>query len=170
MAGRSRRFVRGPRKATDWSASAPSTGFISVAASTAQLLQTFVPIAGGETVVRVRGILSIKSDQIASAENQIGAYGIGVVSAQAEALGITAIPHPSTDSSWGGWLFHQYFANALELATAVGFVTNKCVVTTIDSKAMRKVGDEERLVFVIENSAAFGIQVLDPLRVLSKLH
>ena len=100
----------------------------------------------------------------------MGAVGIGVVSAQAQSVGITAIPHPDTDSSWGGWLWHSYFANRQRFASAVGFQSDALIQMVIDSKAMRKVGDEERLVAVIENSSSTGLDFYFNFRLLFKLH
>ena len=166
-----RRFVRGgQRKATDWSSSVPQTSFLAVAGTTAVLTQVFVPVTGGETVVRVRGLLGIRSDQAAATESQMGAYGICVVTAQAVSVGITAIPHPDTDGSWDGWLYHQYFAEHLQFISAVGVLPDMTRRIEVDSKAMRKVSEDDRLVFVVENSSASGMSLYDSFRVLSKLH
>ena len=172
MARRIRRstFVRGVRRNTDWSASLVATDMVTVAASSAQLLQTFVPASGGETVIRTRGLFAWRSDQFAASEVQIGAVGIGVVTEQANSVGITAIPHPDTDSAWGGWLWHSYFTSRVDFTSGAGFLFDGVHRMVIDSKAMRKVGDNERLIVVIENSGAFGLQVSSQIRLLSKLH
>jgi len=162
--------TRSSRKGTDWSGSTPVTGFTAVAASTSSLLQIFTPIVGGETVIRIRGLLSVKTDQIAAAENQVGAYGICVVSEPAATVGITAVPTPMADNAWDGWMYHQYFAQAFQFSSAVGWRANLAEQVQIDCKAMRKVSENDRLVFVVENAAAFGIQLFDMVRILSKLH
>ena len=164
------RFVRGKRSATDWSASVQATSFTMVAASAVTLLEFFVPIAGGETVLRTRGHFVWMSDQSDAIESQIGAVGIGVVSEQAQSVGITAVPFPDTDAAWGGWLWHSYFASRMEFKTAAGFDPNMAHRMVIDSKAMRKVGENERLVVVVQNSSPFGIRVLHNIRILSKVH
>ena len=165
-----RSFHRGPRRAMDWGASAPLTGYVAVAASSAVLLQTFTPILGGETVIRTRGVVSIQSDQIVATEVQLGAYGIAIVTAQAVSVGITAIPHPVTDAAWGGWFFHTYFANSMKFGTAVGIQYDRATNFEIDSKAMRKVDEDERLVAVVENSSGAGMEIWDSFRLLSKVH
>ena len=170
-----RRFTRpshrsGVKTKKDWSASAPETSTTAVPASSAQLLQTFTPIVGGETVLRTRGLISIASDQEAFDELQIGAYGIGVVTEQAASIGITAIPHPNTDAAWGGWLYHTYYSYQYRSLTAVGAMADFAHQIVVDSKAMRIVRDDERLVMVIENSAAFGIEVFNSFRILSKVN
>ena len=165
-------FVRGQRRATDWSASSVSTAFAAVAASSAVLLETFTPVVGGETVIRTRGLFAIVSDQQGANESQIGAVGIAVVTAQAVSVGITAIPHPDTDAAWGGWFWHSYFKDQTFFRSSVGITFGPQMVRqiVIDSKAMRKVDEDERVVVVVENSGAFGIQVDNSERFLSKLH
>ena len=165
-----RRFSRGARRPTDWSASAVLTAWQAVAASTVTLLETFTPIVGGETVIRTRGFLAISPDQNATNEQQVGAFGICVVTAQAESVGITAIPHPDTDAAWGGWLYHTYFACQMRVGDSTGFISPSGISWAIDSKAMRKVDEDERLVVVIENSAGFGLQVYNSERFLTKVH
>ena len=155
------RFNRGPRRAMDWSASAPLAAFQTIAASTVSLLQTFTPIAGGETVIRTRGLVSIQSDSVTASENQIGAFGICVVTAQAESVGITAIPHPVTDAAWGGWFVHRYFSNQLKFLDGTGLYPQWATHYEIDSKGMRKLDEDERLVVVVENAAAVGMLIAD---------
>jgi len=170
MAGRARTFRRGPRKATDWSSSAVLTAYVGVAASTIALLEVFVPIVGGETLIRTRGWLSIAPDQNASNEQFVGAFGIAVVSEAAASIGVTAVPSPDTDAAWGGWLYHTYFASQIRVGDSTGFISPPGINIVIDSKAMRKVDEDDRLVVVIENSAGFGLQVYNSERFLSKVH
>ena len=169
---RGRTFVRGrgSRKSTDWSASVPQTGLVALAGSTALLSQTFIPVAGGETVVRSRGLITFGSDQAAATESQLGAYGIAVVTAQAVSVGITAVLHPATDASWDGWLYHTYLSAHIQVVSASGIMPDMQHQIVVDSKAMRKVSEDDRLVFVIENTVSTGLQFFDSFRILSKLH
>jgi len=168
MARRTRVFARGSQRHTDWGASVPAGSFLSVGGATVTLLETFVPNAGGETLIRTRGMLSFGSDQFVAGEQQLGSFGIGVVSAQAEALGITAIPHPGDDAAWGGWLYHTFLFNRFNFSSAVSTQAIATVNIVIDSKAMRKVSDEERLVVVLQNSGSNGMTFTHSIRVLSK--
>ena len=166
-----RGFVRSARKGTDWSASLAQTGTVAVAAGSKTLLQTFTPVTGGETVIRTRGIFTIASDQSSANELQIGALGICVVSDIAAAAGVASIPGPATNAAWGGWMVHQYFARFYEVITAVGVAADFGTSFEVDSKAMRKVDENDRLVVVVENSAsAHGIEIMESFRFLSKLH
>ena len=99
----------------------------------------------------------------------MGAIGLGVVTAQAVAIGITALPKPDTDADWGGWMWHSYYANTIERLSASGFQHRSLTLIPIDTKAMRKIGLNERLVLVIENSGTVGVQVYDSFRILAKL-
>jgi len=166
-----RGFVRGPRRATDWSASLVQDSQVTVPASSAVLLETFVPIVGGETIIRTRGLFTIASDQSVGTEIQFGAFGICVVTQQAAGIGITAIPHPSTDAAWGGWFVHGFFAEEFRFLSAIGFQPHNAAQFPIDSKAMRKVDEDERVVVVIENTGATtGLLVSDSFRFLTKVH
>jgi len=161
----------GVRRKTDWFASAPLTAPVAVAASSAVLLEVAVPFDVGETVIRIRGLVSVRSDQVVASENMLGAFGIGIVTEQAATAGIASIPHPVTDGGWDGWMWHTYFADRFTFLDSSGFsdgVSPRHYV--IDSKAMRKVDGNERLVVVVENSTATGINVTSMERILSKVN
>ncbi len=167
-----RRFVRsnrgGLRRSTEWAATTPETAWQALAAATAILDSTFTPTEP-QTVIRVRGMLGIESDNQAVSEEPFGAFGVCVVSDQANAIGITAIPTPYTDPESDLWLLHQFWNAPVSFASAVGIWTmGKDYV--LDSKAMRRMSSDQTLAFVIENGAAGhgAIYRLD-VRVLLKL-
>ena len=164
-------FTRGPRKATDWSASSALVGPVSIPANTKVLLETFIPIAGGETVIRVRGMFAWTSDQQAASEEQFGAFGICVVSDIAAAAGVASIPSPGEEAAWGGWLYHSFFFSKLAFASGVGIMPGVMHRIEIDSKAMRKVDEDDRLVVVVENThTTHGFRFANSERILSKVH
>ena len=170
MPHKRRSFSRGLRRATDWVGSQPLSSMVTVAAGTAALLQTFTPFPDGETIIRLRGLFNWRSDQSTTDEFQIGAYGIAVVSEQAATVGIAAVPHPDTDASWDGWMYHTYFCSRFEFLSGVGVLADMVHTIVIDNKAMRKITGDDRLVLVVENSSGTGIQVLDQVRILSKVN
>jgi len=171
MAGRRNRFPRGSRKATDWSASTPLAVLVNVPAASAVLLETFTPIAGGETIIRTRGMLGWLGDNLAADELQFGAFGIGVVSEQAASVGASAVPHPATDAAWDGWLYHTYFFSDFEFVSGVGIDGGLMHTMVIDSKAARKVSENDRVVIVVENThASFGFDFANSERFLTKIH
>ena len=127
-------------------------GAQTVASGAKVLIQILVP---GEamTIIRNRGILIVAPQSGATDTTSDGVYGIGVVSDVAAALGVTGIPGPFTESGWGGWMVHQFWRMQLDVTTDVGRLggTGFQVSYDIDSKAMRKIGPNERMVEVFES-------------------
>ncbi len=153
---------------------APAWGFLgatstaAVAADSKVLLGSFVlsnpPL--GETILRTRAQLWVSSDQDSVIENQIGAFGMIVVTDRAIAAGAASIPGPYTDGGDDGWFVHQPF---VQRNAASGVVTSG-VIYEIDSKAMRKVEDGGEIAVMVENaSVTHGILVIFAVRLLAKL-
>jgi len=76
-----------------------------------------------------------------------GAIGVGVVTAAAAAAGVASIPTPLTEAGWDGWMLHRYFA--LEAALGAGS-DGEFVNLQLDSKAMRKLTEDDSLAMVAE--------------------
>ncbi len=144
------------------------------AASTAVLLTSLNAAALALrpfTVVRTRGVLQIRSDQEAADEVQDVAYGHAVVSDQASAIGITAVPTPVTDDVSDMWFVYQRIMNSFRFASGVGFDGGSGRFLEFDSKAMRKVEDGQDMISASETSAFSGGAVLsNHFRYLLKLH
>ena len=91
-----------------------------------------------------------------------------MVSDQASAIGVTAVPTPVTDFASDLWFFHKHFfamESALTDRTRGGFIGS------VDSKAMRKVNPDEDVVFVIQSAAASSGLILNMAgRMLIKLY
>ena len=124
------------------------------------------------TIVRTRFFMQIESDQSIASELARGVTGMIVVTDQAVAAGSASVPGPVTDPDAG---FHVYepWVNSFLFATAIGFQEPAgTTVPSADSKAMRKVGNNEDLAVVCENTSAGGIGVLLTMqgRILVKLH
>jgi len=123
------------------------------------------------TVMRIRGYLAVGSDQSVATEDYQMAWGAAVVSDQAVAIGVTAVPTPFTDADSDLWLMYEQFTGRILVDTNVGFEGNGVLGRQIDSKAMRKVDEGSQLIFVAENSSiASGSRSLTHARVLIKLH
>ena len=73
------------------------------------------------TVIRTRGIFSLRSDQVATSEDFGASFGVAVVSDQAVAIGITAVPTPETDRGSDLWLVHETIHSRFIQGTTVGF-------------------------------------------------
>ena len=123
------------------------------------------------TVVRSRGILGIESDQTAASEVYHAAFGMAVVSEQAIAIGVTAVPTPDTDRASDLWFVFEELLGSYLFATSAAFVESSATMRIYDSKAMRKIEDGQDLAVVAEavvNSA--GLLIRSAGRVLIKLH
>ena len=123
------------------------------------------------TVVRTRGYFHWRSDQSAASENQDVAYGNVIVSDQAAAVGVTAVPTPATDSDSDLFYVYEAGTSRIDFQSAVGVRQNFGYTITIDSKAMRKVGEDQDLLEVVETAAtSAGATVVTFTRTLVKLH
>ncbi len=94
-------------------------------------------------------MLQIRTDNIAL-ETQIGAVGFAVVTDQAVAVGVTALPTPITDLASDMFFLHQFLLARTVFATAIGFEAPGGTVIQVDNKAMRKVNDDQDLVITTE--------------------
>jgi len=160
------------RRETLWLFNSPANTAIA-AAATGVLVATLNAAALALrpfTIVRVRGLLFASSDQLAIAENYSVSLGYAVVSDQAAAIGVTAVPTPEADR--GSDLFFVYESIhgrfGFSTAAAWGDVGHTQV---IDSKAMRKVSDSEDIAITLDTSAVSnGVSVTQSSRMLIKLH
>ncbi len=151
--------------ATRTNITAPSTAVIINSASAGFLaLRPF-------TIVRTRGWLFIGSDQIANIEPYGMSLGFSVVSDQALAIGITAVPTPETDADSDAFWVYESMTGEMKLISAAGFADPAGQGKDYDSRAMRKVEDGFDMAFVIEtNSFSNGLFVSHVGRLLLKLH
>jgi len=121
------------------------------------------------TIVRTRLRIFIESDQAAASELMHAAYGRMVVSDQAAAAGTASVPAPltNTDAPWYVWeaLFNKFL-----FGDATGFLEPSGTMIEVDSKAMRKVGNNEDVVSVIEMGTGDGGAISQIGRSLIKLH
>ena len=117
-------------------------------------------VTDGQTIVRTRGeLVALLSSADAVTSGFHGAFGIAKVTAQAVAIGVTAVPGPLTDDDWDGWLYHRYLSCiSADPATTTGAVTaplqlgagSGAIRLEVDSKAMRKIAENESVVAMME--------------------
>ena len=144
--------VRTSRRRTDWSSIVPETTFTGLAAATA-ILDSTITATLPTTLIRSVGQLTVTSDQQAVGENPFGAVGLCVVSDQSVAIGVTALPTPYTDPESDLWLFHQFWSASMIFASAVG-IHKIDQQYKLESKAMRKMSEDQTLCLIIENGSA----------------
>jgi len=141
----------------------------ALAASTAVLDSTAVPVVEGETIVRARGQIIVGSDQEAATESWAGAVGMCVASDQAVAVGVGSLPTPYTDADSELWFMHQFFAGRFVFVTGAGFENVSMLKFEFDSKAMRKMPSGSTLCVVVENGAVRGLSYWLQYAVLFKV-
>ena len=142
------------RRSTAWSVGPNSSDqFITATGPTIWSNGVALSIEVEATIVRLRGYAEFTLEAVGSlGDGFSGAIGFGIVSQAAFAVGATAVPTPTTESEWPGWLYHRFFgarsvtATIADGANAVGAVHR----IEIDSKAMRKIGIDELIMGVVE--------------------
>jgi len=166
----SRGLTRGVRRETAWlfvgvfsetDANANTATLLGSLDATALALRPF-------TIVRTHLEVQVLTDQAVAAEQQSLAVGMAVVSDQASAIGVTAVPTPHNDAGSDYWYLHQYiFADSSITANESIQGQNR----SIDSKAMRKVDDDSDVILVGEG-AGIGNGMIYTIggRFLIKLH
>ena len=109
-------------------------------------------LTDGTTLVRTRGQLDVfLAGYSAAGDGYQGAFGIGVTTLAAVTVGITAVPTPITEQTWDGWLYWTPISVHGGEATAgdkdFGPAHQR---TIVDSKAMRKLKEDQSLFAVWE--------------------
>ncbi len=165
---------RAQRRQTTWLGSADVAAVVNIPNNANVLLESLtgaqVDLIAPFTIVRVRGLISIKSDQLAALENPYGAVGFMVVTEQARAAGAASIPGPVSNNDDGEWFVHQPISAFFTFATAAGYESQGGRVFEFDSKAMRKVQAGQAIVIMVENETAAGFDVNVDYRILIKVH
>ena len=117
------------------------------------------PTIDGLTLLRTRGsLLYFLSLATAALDGFRGAFGIGIVTSAAFTAGAASVPTPITEQGWDGWLFwHRIDATAASpIAGGVSADADALLPLVagerveIDSKAMRKVAQDETIFAAIE--------------------
>ncbi len=164
-------FGRRPRRQVEWAGL--EFGPTNVAASpvlVASLDETLVQLLVPATLVRVRGILHVASDQQVAFEQFFGVLAGIVVQGTAETAGIGSIPTPLTEIGEDNYFLYQPFAGSEE-RHASGEPGRSGWQYMIDSRAQRKLESGDALAFPCEvSSNGSGVTVMGILRMLFKVH
>jgi len=167
------RGQRAPRRSTLWidigagsSTQTAAGGVITNSLNAgALLLRPF-------TIVRTHMEMYFFSDQVIASESISAAIGGAVVSDQASAIGVTAVPTPVTDAGSDLFFFHRWMFGRFTFVTGTGVDGNGGESFSVDSKAMRKVNEDQDLLIILELSTAGGggWTMITGGRILVKLH
>ena len=165
-----RGIIRTPRRETLWIGSDNSLAVTTTIGATQVVLnQSFSTTTLARrpfTIVRTRGFIFVQSDQVAALEEQIIGMGMSVVSEQAIAVGVTAVPDPYADLGSDLFFVHKIGMKGMESNGDL-----RGAYWEFDSKAMRKVEDGQDVAVVIRNiSSAFGADFFIVFRMLIKTH
>ena len=139
-------------------------------ASTKTLIASFVLSNSNidETILRTLGLLTVRSDQDASSEDQQGAFGMIVVSDTAVAAGAASIPGPLTDIADDGWFVHVPFNERFLFKSATGVNPDMNHQYQFDFKSKRVIEDGSSIALMVETSSGSeGILISLILRMLS---
>ncbi len=120
------------------------------------------------TIVRLRGWFSAVSDQTIANERYNVAFGLAVVSEQALAIGVTAVPTPEADRESDLWFLYEELGGGIQAVTSTG-LSEAHLSMKLDSRAMRKVEDGQDIATVFETTFA-GCIAYKGGRMLVKLH
>ncbi len=168
---RSRSGGHGAKRQTRWLGFAP---LIDTASDSSVLISSAdAAILSLRPFTIIRTIIEIEhgSDQSVATEAQLSAVGLAVVSDISAAAGIASLPKPVTDIGSDLWFAHQSMVNLFTFKSGVGFESPSSSRYTINSKAMRRVNNDQDIVFVFENSIVGGGATISTLgRMLIKLH
>ncbi len=123
------------------------------------------------TIVRNRGFWHIRSDQGTASETQAVSFAFSVVSDEALAVGVTAVPTPGTGKESDLFFVFETLLTALNFGSAIGVQHPFGVGAVYDSKAMRKVEDGQDIAQTIQTEGiSDGVVVQKTGRMLIKLH
>ncbi len=159
------------RQPTNWARSV-AAAYVTIPLSSKALITTVLLSNPGigETVRRTRGVLSVVSDQSASLEVQLGAFGMVVVNDLAVAAGAASIPGPVTDASDDGWFVWLPIMQTGAAPAGGGATQSLPQRYEFDSKAMRRVEEGFAIALMIENSSATnGLAVACGISILTSL-
>ena len=147
---------RGTRRETSWISVEPVIQVVDNSVAVTHTLNATALAKRSFTIIRTRLEVHINSDQLAVDEIAIAAIGLCVVSDQASGIGVTAVPTPITDLASDLWFVHQPLITDFTFVTGIGIDADGGTNYSIDSKAMRKVNDDEQVIVVVEGSGSGG--------------
>ena len=116
------------------------------------------------TLLRTRGFVSyILTSAAAVGDGFLGASGIYMMTEDAFAIGATAALNPLSDANSDMWIWHSFFdVRAITATLADGVNAGSAVYKqVIDSKAMRKDFDPERVMVGVTGVIESGTAVME---------
>ena len=156
---------RGSRRKTSWElgpGDCTETEFSATGAAFVGMALT--PTVDGLTLVRLRGRLHVfLSVSAIPGTGFCGAFGIGIATVAAVTAGAASVPTPITEQGWDGWIYWtpiQVFNTGNTLSDGVNAI-GATQIETVDSKAMRKLREEDAIYAAIEFSVEEGATTVE---------
>ena len=170
MAGK-RVFARAPRRESQWLAIEFGADLVDNSSILSGSLNAAALALRPFTIVRTHLEVHFATDQQIASESQAGAIGMCVVSEAAAAVGVTAVPTPIDELDSDLWYLHQSMLAEFVFGDATGFIGDSGVHYSIDSKAMRKVNNDQNVIIVVQGAAQGEGSLISSMgRFLIKLH
>ena len=150
-----------PRRAVQWNQGPGSEATSGFTSSQLDILGAGVVAVDEKfTIVRMRGELTMALQTVSAVDEGYHlTYGIGIVSADAFAVGASAVPNPQDDPEWP-WMFHGFTAMISPSATLSDIGSAAVVRVPVDVKAMRILNPNET-VFMAIDALEVGTAVLN---------
>ena len=154
-----RRFAtRSRKRQTSWHGASVDVADLIVGTSQVAVIVTEATMETfpTPTIVRARGRLALTAD-VSSTPGGVASVAMGLITVTAAALAAPAVPSPLTDIG-SDWLWYDSAQVGASAADVIGEeVTIHRII--LDSKAMRKVGNNQALVLVVEQITCEGTMV-----------
>jgi len=125
-----------------------------------------------QTIVRIRGEITVFISSAAAALDGFQQYRIGIGMVTQDAFAAAALPTPGGDSDWPGWLWYHSGGALVEFSTIEAGQGMSMARIAIDSKAMRKWRLNETVFGAVTTAGEVGTATLDisaSTRMLTKL-
>ena len=156
------RTFRGTGRKIDFKQWSAAPGLILESAAAGQFLSGNLSFNVPATILRWRGYVSAVLDETMQAGDRVVlTYGIAVLSADAIALGDTAVPDPATEPEYPWVWWKEFTLEAYVAAGHIGGWGPNAQRYDIDSKAMRKVKPGEGIVIVGDRTNLAGAPVVN---------
>ncbi len=146
-------FIRGKRKSLWLPQETLATNVSAAGGTIVSSLNAAALALRPFTIVRVHGWFFVASDQAAASESYCAEYGMAVVSDQAVAIGVTAVPTPVTDAGSSLFFVHGRRSGRVVFTTSGNGFRDHGSGHEWQSKAMRKVELGQDIVTVVELAA-----------------
>ena len=128
--------------------------------STTQAFDSMTTVLRSSTLVRTRGEIHVGMDPGAIDDTMVVGVGLIVATDQAIAAGAASLPSPIDDGD-ADWLWHGLFGlHAATIVSGDDWI-GQSSRREIDSKAMRKVKQNDNLVVVYDSSVLAGSPTAD---------